>query len=184
MLKQFFASFGFYEFGIADTAGIRFRQDIRAMCEVNTCRAYGTTWACPPAVGTVEECGERVRQYDKMVVLSGKYELDDSFDYEGIQEGAKKFRESSRALNQLLRERFSDYFMLSNEGCDLCSKCTYPDAPCRFPDRAMGSLEGYGIFVSELATQAGMKYNNGPNTVTFFGALICNEDLLNTLDTL
>ena len=184
MLKQFFESFGFYEFGIADTAGIRFRQDIRAMCEVNTCRAYGTTWACPPAVGTVEECGERVRQYDKMVVLSGKYELEDSFDYEGIQEGAKKFRESSRALNQLLRERFSDYFMLSNEGCDLCSKCTYPDAPCRFPDRAMGSLEGYGIFVSELATQAGMKYNNGPNTVTFFGALICNEDLLNTLDTL
>ena len=172
MLKQFFESFGFYEFGIADTAGIRFRQDIRAMCEVNTCRAYGTTWACPPAVGTVEECGERVRQYDKMVVLSGKYELEDSFDYEGIQEGAKKFRESSRALNQLLRERFSDYFMLSNEGCDLCSKCTYPDAPCRFPDRAMGSLEGYGIFVSELATQAGMKYNNGPNTVTFFGALI------------
>ena len=62
MLKQFFESFGFYEFGIADTAGIRFRQDIRAMCEVNTCRAYGTTWACPPAVGTVEECGERVRQ--------------------------------------------------------------------------------------------------------------------------
>lgn len=184
MLKQFFESFGFYEFGIADTAGIRFRQDIRAMCEVNTCRAYGTTWACPPAVGTVEECGERVRQYDKMVVLSGKYELEDSFDYESIQEGAKKFRESSRALNQVLRERFSDYFMLSNEGCDLCSKCTYPDAPCRFPDRAMGSLEGYGIFVSELATQAGMKYNNGPNTVTFFGALICNEDLLNTLDTL
>ena len=119
-----------------------------------------------------------------MVVLSGKYELEDSFDYESIQEGAKKFRESSRALNQVLRERFSDYFMLSNEGCDLCSKCTYPDAPCRFPDRAMGSLEGYGIFVSELATQAGMKYNNGPNTVTFFGALICNEDLLNTLDTL
>ena len=42
----------------------------------------------------------------------------------------------------------------------------------------MGSLEGYGIFVSELANQAGVKYNNGPCTVTFFGALICNDDLL------
>ena len=45
----------------------------------------------------------------------------------------------------------------------------------------MGSLEGYGIFVSELATQAGMKYNNGPNTVTFFGALICGDELLAAL---
>ena len=129
MLNDFFEAFGFYEFGIVNTAEIRFRQDIRAMCEVNTCRAYGTTWACPPAVGTVEECRDRVQKYEKMVVLSGKYDLEDSFDYESIQEGMQKFRVASRSLNQALRERFSDYFMLSNEGCDLCSKCTYPMLP-------------------------------------------------------
>ena len=107
--------------------------------------------------------------------------MEDSFDYEGMQEGMRKFKESSRALNEALRARKFNYILLSNEGCDLCAKCTYPDAPCRFPERATGSLEGYGIFVSELANQAGVKYNNGPNTVTYFGALICDEDVLTQL---
>ncbi|MFQ6804175.1 MAG: DUF2284 domain-containing protein [Lachnospiraceae bacterium] len=34
------------------------------------------------------------------------------------------------------------FLILSNEGCDLCSECTYPEAPCRFPDRSHGSIEG------------------------------------------
>ena len=62
--------------------------------------------------------------------------------------------------------------ILSNESCNRCKKCTYPDAPCRFPDKLYPSIEGFGFIVSELATQAGIKYNNGPNTVTFFGAVL------------
>lgn len=180
-LKEYIKGFGFYDCGVVDTGEVKFRQEIRKMCEVNTCRMYGTTWACPPAVGTVEECRDRVQSYEKMLVLSGRYELEDSFDFEGMQEGARKFREASRALNEHLRTKGLKYILLSNEGCDLCAKCTYPDAPCRFPERATGSLEGYGIFVSELANQAGVKYNNGPNTVTYFGALICNSDVLSQL---
>lgn len=176
-MKDFIRSFGFYDCGWVDTQDVKFRQEIRKMCEVNTCRAYGTTWACPPAVGTVEECRDRVQAYKKMLVLSGRYELEDSFDFEGMQDGMKKFKEASRALNDYLRPTGMKYLLLSNEGCDLCKKCTYPDAPCRFPEKATGSLEGYGIFVSELANQAGIKYNNGPNTVTYFGALICDDDI-------
>lgn len=41
----------------------------------------------------------------------------------------------------------------------------------RFPDRAMSSLEAYGVNVSELAVQCGMRYINGENTVTYFGAV-------------
>lgn len=180
-IKSLMRSFGFYDCGVVDTKEVKFRQDIRGMCEVNTCRMYGTTWACPPAVGTVEECRDRVQGYEKMLVLSGRYELEDSFDFEGMQEGAKDFRKASRALNDFLREKGLKYILLANEGCDLCEKCTYPDAPCRFPERSTGSLEGYGIFVSELANQAGVKYNNGPNTVTYFGALICDGEALDSL---
>lgn len=177
-LKEYLRSLGFNDCGAVNTAEVKFRQDIRGMCEVNTCRQYGKTWACPPAIGTVEECRDRVQKYEKMLVINGLYRLEDSFDYEGMTDGAKKFRQSSRALNEALRPYAGKYILLSNEGCDLCKECTYPDAPCRFPEKTMGSLEGYGIFVSELANQAGVKYNNGPCTVTFFGALICDEDLL------
>ena len=39
------------------------------------------------------------------------------------------------------------------------------------PDRALASLEAYGVNVSALARACGMKYTNGQNTVTYFGAL-------------
>ena len=42
-------------------------------------------------------------------------------------------------------------------------------------DLAMSSLEAYGINVSVLAPQAGMKYINGINTVTYFGAVLLGE---------
>lgn len=35
--------------------------------------------------------------------------------------------------------------------------------------------------ISELASQAGVRYNNGPNTVTYFGALVCNGKDLDAL---
>ena len=142
------------------------------MCEINTCRQYGKTWVCPPAVGTVDECRARVQQYDTMLVFSVKYDLEDSFDYEGMTAGMLQFKKSCRLLDEALKLYMKEYFILSNEGCDLCSECTYPDAPCRHLERSHGSLEGYGIFVSELAKQAGIRYNNGVNTVTYFGGLV------------
>ncbi len=61
-LKQQLEEAGFFEYGTVDTSDIRFSLDVRTMCEVNTCQRYGKTWACPPAVGTVEECKQRIRQ--------------------------------------------------------------------------------------------------------------------------
>ena len=46
------------------------------------------------------------------------------------------------------------------------------DAPCRYPESMFHSLEGYGFDVHLLAEAAGIKYNNGPNTVTYFGAVL------------
>ena len=36
----------------------------------------------------------------------------------------------------------------------------------------MASLEAYGVNVSRMAQAAGMKYINGANTVTYFGAVL------------
>ena len=111
--------------------------------------------------------------------MYGKYDLEDSFDFEGMMEGMKSFKNSCRILDELIKGDISKYLILSNEGCDLCKNCTYPDAPCRFPDRAHGSLEGYGIFVNKLAEQVGINYINGVNTMSYFGGLAYrNKDIL------
>lgn len=116
-----------------------------------------------------------------MLVLSGKYNLEDSFDYEGMMDGMKQFKKSCRELDAAVKGYIREYFILSSEGCDLCETCTYPDNPCRFPEKSHGSLEGYGLFVNVLANQAGINYINGKDTVTYFGALICNGADLETL---
>lgn len=48
ILKEILDCAGFYQYGLIDTKDIHFSKDVRAMCEVNTCKQYGKTWACPP----------------------------------------------------------------------------------------------------------------------------------------
>lgn len=177
-LRTIFAQANVFEYGIIDTKDICFSTDVRKMCETNACQQYGKTWCCPPAVGSVEQCRERIGKYEKFILFSQKYHLEDSFDFEGMVNGLTQFKRTCRTLDEMLHPKIKDYFILSNEGCDLCKTCTYPNAPCRFPDKAHHSLEGYGLLVSDLAKSANMHYVNGANTVTYFGALICNSAML------
>lgn len=159
---------GFDRFAVIPTEDVVFSPEVRKMCEVNRCGMYDKSWACPPGVGTLDECIARCKKYGHCAVFSRAYDLEDSFDFEGMMEGHADFAEASEKLREMLK---GDFLMLSVEGCKKCGKCTYPDAPCRFPDTLSGSLEGYGIFVNRLASSAGIPYNRGPNTVSYFGAV-------------
>ena len=165
----------FLEYGYVNTETLKYHPEVRTICEGNVCRNYGTSWACPPAVGTVAECQMRVSKYHNMLLFSRKYELEDSFDFEGMIAGLQDFKQGVDAFQGHLDCILSDYLLLSNEGCGRCAECTYPDAPCRFPHLLHHSLEGYGFIVNELANDAGIRYHNGANTVTYFGALLFNE---------
>ena len=175
-IKTIAAETGFWESGYVAIENLKYYQEIRKLCEKNTCRNYATSWACPPAVGTIAECKARVNQYDKMLLFSQVYEIEDSFDFEGMVDGLHDFKQRVDRFQQNLGNALSEYLILSNEGCGRCAKCTYPDAPCRFPQFLHHSLEGYGFIVNELAKEAGIRYNNGSNTVTYFGALLFNAE--------
>ena len=162
----------FLECGYITIEKLKYYPEVRAICEGNMCRNYGTSWACPPAIGTIAECMERVNKYDNMLLFSCKYELEDSFDFEGMVAGLLDFKQRVDTFQLNLESVLSEYLLLSNEGCGRCSECTYPDAPCRFPHLLHHSLEGYGFVVNELAKEAGIRYNNGADTVTYFGALL------------
>lgn len=163
-------SCGFHQWGNISTDSLKYYPEIRAICESNSCKGYGSTWACPPAVGTVDECRQRISQFENMLVFTGCFEIEDSFDFEGMGEGLRSFKAMVDKLSAALEG--ADCLILSNEGCGRCKECTYPHKPCRFPKLLHHSLEGYGFVVNELAQAANIKYNNGPNTVTFFGAIV------------
>ena len=49
------------------------------------------------------------------------------------------------------------------------------DEPCRFPEKALPSLEAYGVDVYNTTKDTDLKYINGQNTVTFFGMVLFRE---------
>ena len=72
-----------YEF--FETASLTFSQRVRTVCQ-SDCPRYGTSWACPPAVGTVEECRARCLTYPRALLLATMSEVPDIADLEGTLE--------------------------------------------------------------------------------------------------
>ena len=161
---------GVTAYGIIAPSSIEFSDEVRRLCEENRCGNYARTWACPPAVGTLDDCRTRILSHAHALVFSTAYPLEDSFDWEGMTRGHRAFKQVCDDLHRHLR---APALLLSNEGCLRCAACAYPE-PCRFPDRLFPSLEGYGILVNKLAESAGVPYLNGPLTVTYFGLLCTN----------
>jgi len=172
--EKILSGIGITNFGVVETASIRFSPEVRSYCAGNMCRNYGATWACPPAVGTLEECASKIRRFSRALVFSSVYTLEDSFDFDGMRAGHREFKAVCDRLHALLD---GEFLLLSNEGCIRCAHCTYPDAPCRFPEKLFPSLEGFGIFVNELAALASVPYKAGENTVSYFGLLCYNDSI-------
>ena len=86
-----------------------------------------------------------------------------------MEEGKNAHEDVCTSVREIFRKYFPENLMLTSEGCKNCKTCTYPDSPCRFPDKMYPSVESYGISVVNEAAAAGMHYINGANTVTYFG---------------
>ena len=160
-----------HEYAFMKTEEIPFSPQVREACEANMCGRYGKTWMCPPGVGDWRELKELYSGYQNAFVYTTKHDLEDSFDWEGMQEGGRQHALVDDALLEELKQEPEPYDLSGAGSCSLCEKCTYPDAPCRHPDKARRSLEACGIDVVALSKAAGLHYINGENTVTYFSIL-------------
>lgn len=164
-------SAGIHECAVISPDEIEFSEEVRKICADNQCGQYGKTWACPPGVGSVEECRKKCREYEHTLIFTTKSKLEDSYDYDGMIEGKRFHEEISDRVREIFIKEYPDILMLSSEGCQNCKTCTYPNTPCRFPDRMYPSVESYGIYVHKEAMAGGIRYINGENTVTYFSNL-------------
>ena len=163
--------------GLIDGSSVVTDRSFRALCEANSCGVYGRCYTCPPDVGDIDDLIAKVRSYDKCLLYQLISPLEDSFDVEGMAEAARRFTAVCQKVLAALRPVMGpDAFFLTGGGCGLCKPCAkLTGEPCRHPDRAMPSLESCGVDVSRTAGRAGMKYINGQNTVTYFGAVLYTE---------
>ena len=171
------ASLGAGPTGLIGVDSIVFRTEFRKLCEANRCGHYGNGWMCPPAVGEIEDLIGGVRRRSTALVISSINRLTGNFDWNGMMDASAAFSrmviEISAAAGRALAG--SDPLVLGAGPCRVCPECAYGTGePCRHPDKAVMSLEANGVDVSQLAKLTGLKYNNGPGTVTFFGAIFFN----------
>lgn len=138
-------------------------------CALNHCGKYNRNWMCPPALENSEALLESLKnRFGKVFLFSKIRLLRDPFDIENMEAGRKTVE---RLLEDFRKKVYFPHQILAPGACGLCETCAYPDS-CRFPELASPSLEALGINVTELAKACGIRYHNGPNTVTYFAAIL------------
>lgn len=158
---------GFTHVGPLDAATIELRDEVRAMCNSNACHAYGKNWSCPPACGELPDLRQRIAQYRSGILVQTVGDVEDSLDFEGMMEVQEAHKEHFAALHIKLLETWPNLLALGAGTCTRCKECTYPDAPCRFPDRRVSSMEAYGMVVVDTCKANGMGYYYGPQSIAY-----------------
>ncbi len=154
-------------------SAVRTDRKYRAMCESNECGNYGRSWMCPPDVGGIDELIASLSAYGHVLVYETVTVLPHGGSFDEYMESGNAHNRFAQSLKPLLRSfGVENGLFLGVGGCRCCAVCAKKtDEPCRFPDRAMPSLEAYGIDVSALAAAAGMEYAFEKGRVTYYGAV-------------
>ena len=145
------------------------------MCAANRCGKYGSCWTCPPGCGDWEVLRDKYQAYKEAFVFPTCHALEDSFDFEGMQEAGAAHKRLDDLIADKLGAFVGQYVHLGEGACGICATCTYPDAPCRFPDRMYPCVESHGINVIPVLEENGLDFQYGGNIVTWYSLLFFND---------
>ena len=165
-LEQQLSQLPLFQYEFLKSEELIFTERVRHVCETE-CPMYGKTWACPPAVGSVETCRARCLEYPELLVISTVTEVRDSADIEETLATRGDHEAVTHQVADMVRAQGCDTLVLSTEACAICEHCAYPDGPCRHPDRMYPCVESHGILVTDIAEKYGMEFFNG-NIITWF----------------
>ncbi len=162
---------GFTHTALFDPAILQAEEEVRAMCRQDKCRAYGKNWTCPPFCGTVGECQAQMHRYRHGILLQTVGSLQKPIDSRAMADTESRHLAQFRLFCEAIRRQYPDALCLGSGGCRLCGTCAWPE-PCRHPDKALSSMEGYGLFVTRVCREAGLPYHHGDKTITFTACVL------------
>ena len=158
---------GFSHAALLARSTIRLRQEVRNMCSSDSCHSYGKRWTCPPGCGSLDDCRQKLERYEQGILVQTVGQLEDPFDYPSMMEAEARHKANFLALEKVLRQEYPHMLALGAGTCTKCKVCTYPDAPCRFPEEAFSSMEAFGMLVVQVCKANHMAYNYGPDTIAY-----------------
>lgn len=158
---------GFSAWAELDAATVELKPEVRDMCAVNSCGQYGKRWSCPPGCGTLEQCSARLKGCSRGILVQTCGDIEDGFDFEAMMEIEADHKDHVNQMYQALREAGTQVLALGAGCCTVCAKCTYPDEPCRFPEKMISSMEAYGMVVLEVCRANGLQYYYGADKMAY-----------------
>ncbi|MGI6109735.1 MAG: DUF2284 domain-containing protein [Eubacteriaceae bacterium] len=167
-IEEILCRYPLYDYRMIDSGTIPFSDRVRTVCR-DYCPMYGKRWHCPPAVGPVGDCRRELLVYPQALVFS----TIDEADTENLAELLSMRKQHEEITADLAADLTAAGYQIKvlSSGCIPCEKCTYPDAPCRFPDKAFPTIESNGIVFAELADNCEMELSCGSGTVTYFSII-------------
>lgn len=158
-------SCGFTAWAPLDVATIALKQEVRDMCAA--CGQYGKRWSCPPGCGTLEQCEEKIRSYAGGILVQTCGDVEDGFDIEAMMSLEQDHKANFDAMHGILQKKGVSVLAIGAGCCTRCKECTYPDAPCRFPEKMVSSMEANGMLVLEVCKANGLTYYYGPQKMAY-----------------
>ena len=175
LLESQLADFPLFVYGFIDPTELEFTQRVRFVCQME-CPMYGQSWACPPAVGTVEECRGRCLKYKDCLMISTITEVSDIANIEESLATRGDHEAITTQVAALMEQQDVSPYILSTEACAICARCAYLDGqPCRFPEKMHPCVESHGINVIPAMEMLGVPFISGENVVTWVSLLFFNE---------
>lgn len=164
-----------YIYAWVEPESLEFSDRVRWICQ-HECTMYNTTWACPPGVGTVEECRKKCLGYNKCLLISTVTEVADISDLQGTLATRTDHEAITDQVGELLRALGAEPYILSTEACAICKRCAYLDGlPCRFPEKMHPCVESQGINIIPTLEENGLDFQYGSNVVTWVSLLLFRD---------
>lgn len=173
-IESFITQFPIYQYAFIDTGDLEFSDKVRTICK-KECPRYGSSWSCPPAVGTVEKCKQKCLSYDHALFFSSVSDVKDISDMKETLKTQEDHEKMTTIIEKYLKDHSMLVYTLSTESCSLCEKCTYPKSPCCHPDTMHPCIESHGIVVPNLIERNMMDYYLGDRLVLWFSLIFFKE---------
>ncbi len=172
LLEEKLAELPLYIYDFIDPKDLEFSDRIRWICE-HECPMYGRSWACPPGVGSVEECKGKCLSFENCLLISTIVEVVDITNIEETLATRPEHEAVTNEVRDLMRSLGTEPYVLSTEACALCDRCAILDGQsCRFPDRMHPCVESHGINVVPILESRGLEFQFGANVVTWISLLL------------
>ena len=175
LLEQQIAELPLYVYAYIDPKSLDFSERVRYICKAE-CPMYGKTWACPPAVGGVDECKEKCLSYNSCLMVGTIADVDGEYHMEKSLATRPEHEKLTNQIRDLMRRQGVEPYILSTEACAVCDRCAYLDGlPCRMPGRMHPCLESHGINLIPTLEENGLEFNFAADVITWYSLLFFNE---------